>query len=260
MKIGVLLDHYYLPIRQASAEAARAGFTGVQIYTTAGELAPENLSRSGQRELLSLLAGHGLTLSALCADLGGPRFADSATADGRIARTCRIVEQAAELRVPVVTAHVGTISAEPTDPGRALITQAVDAIGSIADRTGVRFAIETGQEDPKILAAFLASFNNRALGVNYDPANLLMSGFDPIGGLGELAGYVVYVHAKDAVGGKGRPAREMDLGEGDVDYPAFVAALASAGYSGWHTVEHKHSRNAVAELAAASQYLHRLIG
>jgi len=232
----------------------------VQLYTTAGELAPENLSRSGQRELLRLLADHGLTLSALCADLGGARFADSANVAERIERTGRIIEQAAQMRVPIVTAHVGTVSANPDDAGRKLIFEAVDAVGSVADRAGVIFAIETGQEQPAVLAELLGQFNNPALGINYDPANLLMNGFDPVAGVGVLADRIVYVHAKDAVGGGGGGGREVALGTGEVDYPAFVAALESAGYGGWHTVERKYSRDAIAELAAACKYLRRLAG
>jgi sugar phosphate isomerase/epimerase len=259
MYIGVMLDHYHMPVRQAAAAAARAGYQGVQIYTTAGELAPENLSRSGQRELLHLLGGHGLTLSALCADLGGPRFADPATADTRIGQTCRIIEQAAEMHVPVVTAHVGTIPADVDSPTRKLIYEAVDAIGVMADRAGVRFGIETGQEEPAVLAELLAQFNNPALGINYDPANLLMNGFDPIDGVGVFADHIVYVHAKDAIGGKGRQGREVELGQGDVDYPAFLAALDGAGYHGWHTVEHKRAADPVAELAAACEYLKGLV-
>lgn len=261
MKIGVLLDHYFMPIRQAAAEAARAGFDGVQFYTTTGELAPENLSRTGQRELLTMLAGHGLTLSALCADLGGPRFGDSATLDERITRTCRIIEQAGQLHAPVVTAHVGTVSANADDPARKLIEQAVDVIGAAADRAGVVFAIETGQEEPTVLAGLLAKFNNPALGVNYDPANLLMNGFDPLAGVAVLTDQIRYVHAKDATrGSTGGGGREAPLGRGEVDYPAFVAALAAAGYSGWQTVERKYSQSPVAEMAAACGYLRRLIG
>ena len=166
------------------------------------------------------------------------------------------------MHVPVVTAHVGTVPAEADSPTRKLIYQAVDAIGAMADRAGVRFGIETGQEEPAVLADLLAQFNNAALGINYDPANLLMNGFDPIAGVGTLAGHIVYVHAKDAVGGlpsKGRQGREVELGQGDVDYPAFLAALDSAGYHGWHTVEHKRSVNPVAELAAACEYLKGLV-
>ncbi|MDD4889070.1 MAG: sugar phosphate isomerase/epimerase [Phycisphaerae bacterium] len=258
MKIAVLLDHYFLPVREAIGQAARAGFEGVQIYTTAGELAPENLSRSGQRELLRLLADHRLVLSALCADLGGPRFADSATVDTRVTRTCRIIEQAAELRVPVVTAHVGTISSKPEDPSRRQIAEAVDAVGAVADRAGVIFAIETGQEAPAVLAEFIAGFNNSALGVNYDPANLLMNGFDALAGVAVLANYIRYVHAKDSVGGEGRVGREVPLGQGGVNYPEFARALESAGYTGWHTVERKHAQTPVAELAAACEYLRSL--
>ncbi|MCG3180154.1 MAG: hypothetical protein BIFFINMI_02511 [Phycisphaerae bacterium] len=256
MKIGVLLDHYFLPVRKAVVEAAKAGFEGVQLYTTAGDLAPENLSRSGERDLARLIAGHGLTLSALCGDLGGPRFADPATVDARVHRTCRILELAGRLGVPVVTAHVGTIPADRDAPARKLIREALDAVGAMADRTGVVFAVETGQEPADVLGGLLSEFNNPALGVNYDPANLLMNGFDPIGGVAEVCDRIVYVHAKDAR--RGPPGREAPLGEGEVDYRAFVAALVGAGYHGWHTVERKYSVNAVAELAAAGSYLRKV--
>lgn len=258
MKIGVLLDHYFLPIRQAVSAAGRAGFDGVQVYTTSGELAPENLTRSGQREFIRLLAANGLQLSALCGDLGGPRFADSATVDERVTRTCRILDQAAQMNVPVVTAHVGTISTNADDPSRKLIYEAVDAVGAMADRVGVIFGIETGQEEPAVLAELLDHFNNRFLGVNYDPANLLMNGFDPIAGVGVLADRIAYAHAKDAVGGPGKVGREVQLGSGGVDYPAFAAALRAAGYDGWHTVERKYSQDPQREMEAACQYLRRM--
>lgn len=260
MRIAVLLDHYFLPIRQAIVHATEAGFEGVQLYTTSGDLAPENMTRSAQRELLHRLSDRGLVLSALCGDLGGPRFADSATVEARVAKTCRILELAAAMSVPVVTAHVGMVSESPEDPGRRLIVQALDAVGAMADRTGVTFAIETGQEQPRVLADLLAQLNNPALGVNFDPANLRMNGFDPIAGVGELANHIRYVHAKDATGGGGRAGREMPLGSGAVDYPAFVRALESAGYTGWHAVERKYSSNAVMELASAAAYLRDLRG
>ena len=49
-----------------------------------------------------------------------------------------------------------------------------------------------------MLGAFLNRFDTGGLGVNIDPANLLMGGFDPYESARALHGWVVRSNAKDA--------------------------------------------------------------
>ncbi|MGC8804691.1 MAG: hypothetical protein ACP5QD_01960 [Candidatus Ratteibacteria bacterium] len=51
MKIGVIPDCFRIPIKQAIKKAAELNLDGIQPYATGGEMAPENLSRSGRYEL-----------------------------------------------------------------------------------------------------------------------------------------------------------------------------------------------------------------
>ena len=68
--IGVMLDSFRLPLDAALIKAREVGASGIQIYATKGEMAPENLSPAARRELLAKIHDNGLTVSALCGDLG----------------------------------------------------------------------------------------------------------------------------------------------------------------------------------------------
>ena len=88
-----------------------------------------------------------------------------------------------------------------------------------------------------MLGAFLDRFDTGGLGVNLDPANLLMGGFDPYEAARALQGRVVHSNAKDArVSGASRTAQEVPLGHGDIDWTCYLAALEEIDYRGWLTV------------------------
>ena len=60
------------------------------------------------------------------------------------------------------------------------------------------FAIETGPELAATLKGFLDDIGTPGIGVNYDPANLVMvSGEDIVQGVYTLRDYIVHTHAKD---------------------------------------------------------------
>ena len=68
--IGVILESFRLDRSAAIAKAAAIGANGIQMYSTYGENAPENLSAQARRDLLREVKDHGLVFSALCGDLG----------------------------------------------------------------------------------------------------------------------------------------------------------------------------------------------
>src|SRR5436853_6989341 len=64
IKVGVSGRSLGLPLRAALEEVRRLGVGGIELPTV-GELAPDNLSQTGRRELRHLLKSHGLELTAL---------------------------------------------------------------------------------------------------------------------------------------------------------------------------------------------------
>ena len=70
---------------------------------------------------------------------------------------------------------------------------------------------------------YLDTFDVGSLKVNYDPANLLVNGFDPVKGIIPLHRRIAHVHARDARRSTvSRGAQEVPLGAGDVDWLSFV--------------------------------------
>jgi hypothetical protein len=84
--------------------------------------------------------------------------------------------------------------------------------------------LETGQETAETLAHFLRKLDHRAVGVNLDPANMLLyDKGDPVAAVRALGPWLKQCHLKDAVRTKvpGQWGEEVVLGTGQVDWKAF---------------------------------------
>src|SRR5690606_18135078 len=161
-RIGVTLDSFNQPARQALQSAARLAFREVELPAVSGEVDPANLSQTGRRHLLHYVNSQGLRLAALGGDLGGARFNDSAPIERRLDKTRQIIELAAALKVPVVTTHLGRVDQEALERGYVL--EAVRELADMADRTGTFVALETGGGDPGALGNLLREVDTPVLG------------------------------------------------------------------------------------------------
>ena len=90
--------------------------------------------------------------------------------------------------------------------------------------------------------------------VNFDPANLTMAGFDLDEALDALQPYIVHTHAKDGWTDPGQ-WREAPLGEGDVDWPRYVARLKAVGYTGAFTIEREVGDDPIGDVTRAIAFL-----
>ena len=255
LRIGVLIESLRLGVRRGVETAAELGFEGIQLYVTGGEMAPESLSASGRREFSRFVGDRGLTVSALCVELGG--YADPASLDEKIARTQRMVDLGVDLGVAVHTSHVGRIPSDPAAPARQAIAEALRSIGEYAAERGCCLACETGPEDAPLMREFLDAIGSKGVRVNFDPANLVMNGFDPCRGVAELADLIVHTHAKDGVRREDGSKAEVPLGEGQVPWEAYVEALREGGYDGFYTIERETGDDPLADVVAAKRFLER---
>jgi len=151
---------------------------------------------------------------------------------------------ARKVGVSSITTHVGFIPECPTDP---LYPGLLDALREVVDdckSLGLTFCFETGQETPITLLRTIEDLGSENLGINLDPANLLMYGrANPVDALDIFGKYVVGVHAKDGeYPTNGRELGvEKPLGEGRVNFPLLVSKLKALGYSGALTIEREIS-------------------
>lgn len=276
--IGVMLDSFRLPDREAIAAAKAVGARGVQMYCTTGEHAPENMGREKKRDLLSMMDDAGLVFSAICGDLGRG-FGHAELNPELIDRSKRVMELAKELGSDIVTTHIGVLPSDPSHPRYAVMWDACRTLAEFADGMGAHFAVETGPEPSGVLKAFLDSLGSRGVAVNLDPANLVMVvGDDPVKAVHNLKDYIVHTHAKDGVmvkktnpeyiyGVTPTPEdvrgatfyRETPLGEGGVGFPAYLAALEEVGYRGFLTIEREAGDDPAKDIGQAAEFLRRVI-
>ncbi len=253
-KIGVMIESFRLGVKDGIRKAAELGADGFQIYVTRGEMAPENMDKGARAAFRHFVADQGLVISALCADYG-KGFLNPETNAEYVEKTKRCMDLAVDLGTGIITTHIGHVPGDQNDPKWKIGIAALTELAQYGDRVGVCFATETGPESADLLKVFLQQIDAKGARVNYDPANLCMYGFDPLGGVAVLKDYIAHTHAKD---GKKGVLKEMPLGEGDVNLPAWVAELDAIGYDGFLTIEREVGDNPVADITKAISYLRTL--
>jgi sugar phosphate isomerase/epimerase len=139
----------------------------------------------------------------------------------------------------------------------------VRAIADAFADHGVRVALETGQESAMTMLEALADLGRPEVGVNFDPANMILYGMgDPVAALRLLAGRVAQVHIKDAVPSPtpGRWGSERRAGEGAVEWPAFFGVLAESRLDGDLVIEREGGESRVDDVIAARRLIERYQG
>lgn len=257
LKVGVIIESFRLGVKKGIRKAAELGADGFQIYVTKGEMAPWNLSQTGRRDFMRFVKAQGLVVSALCGDMGGGGFVREEGIAERIDKSRQILDLSRDLGVPVVTTHVGVIPQEEDAPERKIMREALEELGAHAEKVGVAFASETGPEDGKVLADFLKVLSTEAVRVNYDPANLVMNGFDEVRGVHDLADFIVHTHAKDGIRAADGRRQEVPLGAGGVRWDEYLAAMETIGYRGFFTIEREVGDNPVKDISDAIAFLRK---
>ncbi len=273
--IGVMLDSFRTDFPSALDKAQALGAKGIQVYATRGEMSPELMTAEKRREFLKAVKDHGLTISALCGDLG-KGFVDAGLNPGLIEQSKRILDLAKDLETDVVTTHIGVVPEDKSNPRYAVMQDACGKLAAYADSMQAHFAIETGPEKAATLRNFLDGLHSTGVAVNLDPANFVMvTGDDPVQAVYTLKDYIVHTHAKD-----GRRLRyqdpeilygmveaemladpsfiELPLGEGDVDFPNYLKALDEIGYTGFLTIEREVGDDPEKDIGAAVRFLEKL--
>lgn len=274
--IGVMLESFRLPVEEAVKKAASMGVQGIQMYCTQGEHAPENMTPAKRRELLDLVKSNGMVFSAICGDLGHG-FGNAERNPALVEKSKRILDLSNDLEAGIVTTHIGVVPEDPTHERYHIMQEACAQLAAYADSIDAHFAVETGPETSATLKGFLDSLGgSKGLGVNLDPANLVMvTGDDPVVAVHNLKDYIVHTHAKDGVMlHRGVPEyiygvvhpvpqefqgiqyfAEVPLGQGSVHFDTYLKALDEIGYRGFLTIEREVGEDPAADIQLAVNHL-----
>lgn len=153
----------------------------------------------------------------------------------RMEELCKGADFASYLGVKDMATHLGFIPENPSTQEYREVLQAVIHVANYCKTKGIYFNFETGQETPITLMRLLKDTGCDNVGINFDPANLILYGKgNPVDAVGIYGKYIRGVHVKDAdytteyyyLG------NERVVGEGSVNFPVFFSKLLKSGYDG----------------------------
>ncbi len=200
-------------------------YTSIQTIKTSGGYVPDD--RWDERRLLTLEAGK------LSSSLG----------------------------IKLLTTHVGFIP-RGNDPHYQPIVERIRSLAVALGEMGLDLLMETGQESSSELLQFLNNLSCKNVGINFDPANMILYGSgDPIDAIRTLGRHIRHVHVKDAIASK-KPGlewgSEVAFGDGQVPHSQFIKALQTIGYKGPLIIEREAGDDRLADVAFAIETLQEL--
>jgi L-ribulose-5-phosphate 3-epimerase len=207
------------------------------------------------------MSGEDYSTPATIRQTGGVRL--DARWDEHLAAATASAALAWRLRLPLVSFHAGFVPHERRDPLRAVMLGRLRAIADVFAEHGVALALETGQERADTLLDALAELDRATVGVNFDPANMLLYGMgDPVAALAALGPHVRQVHVKDARSPRqpGTWGEEVAAGSGEVNWPAFFEVLARVAPRADLMIEREAGTERVADIRTAATFVRAQLG
>lgn len=224
------------------------GFSACQISTYVPELYTEE-----NAELINRYCGeYGVKVTLLWAGwpgkcewnfVGGPStigLVPLSVRDERVEIMKKASDFARLIGVDRIATHAGFIPENMDDPIYVSLVESLKSVAAYCKKNNQYFCFETGQETPVTLLRTIQDIGYDNVGINLDPANLIMYGKgNAVDSLKVLGKYLLGVHIKDGMyPTNGRELGiEVPIGQGDVDMPRLLQRITDLGYKDSLTIE-----------------------
>ena len=241
-------------VRETGCDAVQLALDPIRVGAWDERETFRGLADAGIRVVSGMMemAGEDYSTIDSISRTGGVR--PDATWNENLAAARSIAEIAGRCGITLATLHAGFLPHSEADPERLRMLDRLRAIAAVFEESGVRVGLETGQEDAGTLLSVLGEFSDHRVGVNFDPANMLLYGSgDPVGALRTLAPHVVQIHVKDATpsGSPGSWGNEVIVGTGDVDWKAFFSTVGALLPGADLMIEREAGESRVDDIVAA---------
>jgi L-ribulose-5-phosphate 3-epimerase len=244
-------------IRATGARAVQLALTPIVEQPEVWRGVFEALASAGIEVASGMLETVGEDYSTLDSIRATGGVVPDATWPATRARAGKVAAIAGAHGIGLVTFHAGFIPHEAGEERDRLFAR-LHEIAALFAAHGARIAFETGQESAETLAHALELLGDASIGVNFDPANMILYGMgDPVAAVHALAPRIAQVHIKDALptAEPGTWGSEVRAGTGAVDWEAFLAALASVPATIRLAIEREAGDDRVGDIRAAVDML-----
>ncbi len=177
--------------------------------------------------------------------------------EGNLKRVFDAIDITVQLGVKYLSLHFGFL--ELTDK----LTDRVKILADKAAQKNIQLLMETGQETAAELRQFLEEVNHPALGVNFDPANMILyDKGNPIESVQALAGWIKHVHIKDALRPRtpGTWGVEVPWGTGQAGGGEFLKVLKQINFVGALAIEREAGDDRLGDIKTAAEALNAFAG
>jgi sugar phosphate isomerase/epimerase len=168
---------------------------------------------------------------------------------------------ARSLKLRLVTFHAGFLPHDESDPEYEALQNRLRLTADLFAAHDIDLALETGQETAGVLKSFLEKLGRANVGVNFDPANMILyEKGNPIEALRTLGTFLKQCHIKDAKRTQtpGTWGEEVVVGRGEVSWREFFATLDELRFTGYYCIEREAGQQRVADIRAARQFVEQL--
>ncbi len=140
-----------------------------------------------------------------------------------------------EMGVKYIVCHVGFIPDDEEDPIYKTFLPIMRKVIEKCKENNQIFCFETGQELPSTLKRTIIDIGMDNVGINLDPANLILYGkANPLDAVEIFGEYVKSMHGKDGLWPNRDEylGKEVPIGEGMVNFPVLLRRLKKKGFKG----------------------------
>lgn len=216
----------------------------------------EYFTEENAEKIKTMVDEHNIKISSLWVGWPGPAiwdFIDGPSTLGLVPKEFRFermkalkkgADFAKLMGITDITTHVGFIPENPSTTEYMETVMIIRDVARYCKKLGLYFNFETGQETPITLLRTIQDIGLDNLGINLDPANLLMYGKgNPQDAVDMYGEYIRGVHVKDGMyPTDGRSlGKETPVGEGMVDFPVLIKKLKKHNYNGALIIEREIS-------------------
>lgn len=240
------------PLRAALPRIADAGAEGVRLDLRT-ELRAKDLSATAVRELRHRLGEHGLRAGPAVFPTRGALHEEDRLEE-RVAGAVAALSLAADLGCGTLAFRPFPLPAADDESGAAtLLTEVLSDLARAGSHVGVTPCL-TPAGDAARVAELLQDVSVGPIGVNLDPAAVLLGGGTVAGTVRTLHDRVAVVTARDALA-DGAGGKETAVGRGEVEWEEVFALLDEAAFRGWVVCDRTAGPDPFAEAARAVGYL-----
>lgn len=271
MRIGVVVPMWNYREEMLRMKELSLDVCQLIVWDNSSELTKEKAN-----EIKEVADENGITISAVWRGWSGPQkwnFTEGPETLGLVPEKYRAErlddlkrgsDFAEMLGVDRIITHMGFLPENPTSAEYAPVIDAIREIAVYCEKKGQYLLFETGQETPVTLLRTIEKVGTGNLGINLDPANLILYGkANPVDAIDVFGKYVMELHGKDGL----YPTcgdflgAEVPIGEGKVRFENLIPRLRDAGFDGNIIIEREISgEKQIEDIKKAKILLEKIIG